>query len=214
MIPSNLPARLYEGSHHSQIGENDAESSQVFPQLEAAPGKIGLRSGENRMTERPWAPALADLLDSELARTFGGVSFQVTALSSYDASSVEVAWTDGPPLYAVDVIIRRSAAAFEVNFLGPRPCLARGCISKRRTMSPEAEEQLLSLLGSALGIDEFDMERIHPTPPLLAPLGGRFTVGSVPEFLDALFEKTSFCTQCPAPASGGSVACPCIGIRN
>ncbi|MDK1358745.1 hypothetical protein QNO00_00480 [Arthrobacter sp. zg-Y1219] len=166
------------------------------------------------MTDGSWAPALAALLDNELTGTFGGVLFQVTALTSFDASSVEVVWTDGPPMYAVDVIIRRSAAYFEVSFLGPRPRLARGCISKRRTMSPEAEEQLLSLLGSALGIEEFDLEHVHPTPPLLAAPGGRTTAGTVPEFLDVLFERTSFCTQCPAPSSGGSVACPCIIPRD
>ena len=154
---------------------------------------------------------VAERLRSELGRNFGGVPFQVTAVPGYGLSTVEVVWTDGPPLYAADVVVRQTMARLTEEIGSGKKLSCR--ISKRRTMSPDAEEKILSLLGSALGIEEFDMETVHPTPPLLARPEGHFTEGTIPEFMDLFFEKMTFCHECPAPASGGNLPCPCIIVR-
>lgn len=165
------------------------------------------------MTAHSRTLAAVAFLSTDLTQSFGGVEFQVTVMGARDTSPIEVAWTDGPPLYAVDVVVRRAALHYGRNNGETPDHSFAALVSKRRTMSQEAEEEILSLLGSALGLEEFDMERIHPTPPFLAGANRRFTAGTVPEFMDDLFEKTSFCTQCPAPTSGGAVDCPCIIVR-
>ena len=155
------------------------------------------------------AGKIAGRLRRELGRNFGGVRFEVTPVTDYGTSIIEVAWADGPPLYAADVVVRQTMRRLTEE-IGHGQELSSCRISKRRTMSPDAEEKILGLLGSALGTEELDMDAIHPTPPLLARPEGRFTEGTIPEFLDLFFEKMSFCRECPAPASGGDLPCPCI----
>jgi hypothetical protein len=151
-------------------------------------------------------------LRTDLGRNFGGVLFQVTAVTAYDTSTIEVVWTDGPPLYAADAVVSQTMRRFEKE-AGPER-LSNCLISKRRTMSPRTEAKILSLLADALGTQELDAEQVHPTPPLLTRQEDRVEMGTVPEFLDLLFEQLSFCRECPAPASGGKVPCPCIKLRS
>ena len=180
----------------------------MFPTGGTVRGKFRAAATSASLMSSAVAHQVAERLRSELGRNFGGVPFQVTAVPGYGLSTVEVVWTDGPPLYAADVVVSQTMRRFERETGADSLQSCR--ISKRRTMSPDAEEKILSLLGSALGIEEFDMERTHPTPPLLARPEGRFTEGTIPEFMDLLFEKMTFCHECPAPASGGDLPCPCI----
>ena len=207
MIPPNQPARLIQDSNSSQIVDELAKYACLCPSGDAV-GEYSRLSGRCPLSGAI-AGKVAECLRHELRSYFGGVAFQVTPETDYGTSIIEVAWADGPPLYAADVVVRQTMRRLREE-IGHGQELSSCRISKRRTMSPDAEEKILGLLGSALGIEEFDMDAIHPTPPLLARPEGRFTEGTIPEFLDLLFEKLSFCRECPAPASGGDLPCPCI----
>ena len=166
------------------------------------------------MTAGSWVPDAAAFLSSDLSSSFGGVEFQIAASQVFAGSGIAVSWTDGPPLYAVEIVVARSACRFELVQWGAQTSQVAGIVTKRRTMSPHAEAKILSLLADALGTHELDAEHVHPTPPLLTEPGDRVEMGTVPEFLDLLFERMTFCRECPAPTSGGNVLCPCIKLRS
>lgn len=154
----------------------------------------------------------AKRLRTDLDRSFGGVLFRVTAVTAYDTSTIEVVWTDGPPLYAADIVVSRTMRRLESETKPER--LPHCRVSKLRTMSPRAEAKMLSLLADALGTQELDADQVHPVPPMLARQEDRLEMGTVPEFLDLLFEETTFCRECPAPTWGGKMQCPCIKLRS
>ncbi len=168
-----------------------------------------LKAGGTHMSDNTQG-RLAAALHRDLTRAFGGVVFRVLSESTQGTSLIEVEWVDGPPLYAAEAVVRKTVLSYTND--GGTGHNVPHRISKRRTMSLDAEEKILSLLGTALGleIEDFDSETLHPTPPLLALPHQRFTAGTVPEFMDRLFERMPFCTHCPAPTSGGGVKCPCI----
>ncbi|MBP3036446.1 hypothetical protein J2M53_09290 [Arthrobacter sp. zg-ZUI100] len=166
------------------------------------------------MTAGSWVPDAAAFLSSDLSSSFGGVEFQLAPSQDFASSGIAVSWTDGPPLYAVEIVVARSACRFELVHWGVQTCQVAGIVTKRRTMSPHAEAKILSLLADALGTHELDAEQVHSTPPLLTLQDDRCEMGTLPEFLDRLFEQMTFCRECPAPTSGGNVLCPCIKIRS
>ena len=141
-------------------------------------------------------------LRTDLDRNFGGVLFHVTAVTACDTSVIEVVWTD--------VVVSQTMRRFKKEAETLQSCR----ISKRRTMSPHAEAKILSILADALGTQKLDAEQMHPIPPLLTKQGNHSHMGTVPEFLDLLFEEMSFCRECPAPTWGGKMPCPCIKLRS
>lgn len=135
-------------------------------------------------------------MSEHLSGAFAGVNFRAVPLEVYDVATIDVAWTNGPALHEVDVVALQFILRLHLDTWGT--CRASGIcidrISKRRTMSPAVEEMLLDVLAADLGTgtDCLDTERLYALPPVLAGCRYGAEKGTIPEFLDLLFESTSF----------------------
>lgn len=168
------------------------------------------------MKDHRWAAEVSDKLSTFLEGAFTGVQFQVLPLVAYDVATIDVAWTDGPALHEVDLMAMEWVLRLPLDLcaaadgLGPR--IDR--ISKRRTMSPGVEDRLLKVLAADLDteVEDLDMHRMYPLPSVLAPSRCCAT-GTVSEFLDQLFESTSFSGAGALSGGGGGsdpLLCRCV----
>ncbi len=130
------------------------------------------------MEDHWWAVQVAGRLSTLLEDAFAGVQFQVLPLVAHDVATIDVAWTDGPPLHEVDLIAMEYVLCVHGDLCaaadGSGPRIDR--ISKRRTMSPSMEERLLEVLAVNLAteVEHLDMERMYPLPPVWPePVTGR-----------------------------------------
>lgn len=161
-----------------------------------------------------WPGEVSERLSEHLAGAFTGVDFRTTPLEVYDVATIDVAWTNGPALHEVDLVAMEFILRATLDAWGMPPSRTSGVsidrISKRRTMSPDVEDMLMKVLAADLGVgvDYPDVERLHALPPVLT--GCRFGAekGTILEFLDLLFESTSFTGE---EAVGGqdSLLCRC-----
>lgn len=146
------------------------------------------------MTDHLWPNEVAGRLADFLAEAFPGVRFRAVPMVACDVATLDVAWTDGPPLHEVDMLALEFVLRVQLDGWGTpvRPRIDR--VSNRRTMSPEAEETLLKTLAGDMGlaVEQLDMDQVYSLPPVLASARYRMEKGTVPEFLDLLFEATSF----------------------
>lgn len=146
------------------------------------------------MIEHLWPLEVAGNLRDFLADAFRGVQFQAVPLVACDVATIDLAWTDGPPLHEVDVLALEFVLRVHLDAWGSevQPRIDR--VSNRRTMSPAAEEMLSKVLAAELAIDlrDLDRNRVYPLPPVLAASRYCPERGTIPEFLDLLFEATSF----------------------
>lgn len=148
------------------------------------------------MKDHFWPTEVSERLSEHLAGAFTGVDFRTAPLEVYDVATIDVAWTNGPALHEVDLVALEFILRANLDTWGtPQASGVRiDRISKRRTMSPAAEEMLMKVLAADLGVgaDDPDIERLHALPPVLT--GCRFGAdkGTILEFLDLLFESTSF----------------------
>lgn len=167
------------------------------------------------MKNQLWPVEVSGRLTELLADAFNGVHFQTSPLVAYDVTTLDVAWTDGPPLHEVDSVALGFVLRLHLDAWGTplSDNITIDRISKRRAMSPAAEEMLMRTLAAELGTDleDMDMERIHPLPPVLASSRYRAQSGTIGEFLDQLFEATSFSGAPSSLCSGGAgtLLCRC-----
>ena len=147
-----------------------------------------------------------------LAEAFTGVQFQVSPLVVFDVTTLDVVWTDGPTLHEVDLVALEFVLHQQMECWDGFPDAPARIdrISKRRTMSPATEEMLRKVLVAALGIAEreFGGERMYPLPPALTSLRHRAENGTPTEFMDQLFEATSF-SPAEAADKPGAPLCRC-----
>lgn len=201
----------YVADDHNFAGEMDPAAARSW----FSQGR--LRIGKRRMEDHRWAAEVSGRLSTFLEGSFTGVQFQVLPLVAYDVATIDVAWTDGPPLHEVDLIALEYVLRLHLDLcaaadgLGPR--IDR--ISKRRTMSPVVENRLLKVLAANLDteVEDLDMERMYPLPPVLAAARSGSDKGMVPEFLDLLFEATSIrCVEASYVGFGepDSLLCRCV----
>lgn len=160
------------------------------------------------MTDRLWPTEVSGRLSELLAAAFTGVRFQIVPLAAYEITTLDVAWTDGPSLHEVDEVALDFVLRAHLDSWGTPRTLRIDRISKRRTMSPSVEERLLKVLASEMGMDagRVDMEKVHPLPPALGSVRYSAEKGTVREFLDMLFEATSFAAaelNAAEPDAGG-----------
>ncbi|MET4060432.1 hypothetical protein ABIB35_001980 [Arthrobacter sp. UYP6] len=148
------------------------------------------------MKDPLWPTEVSERLREYLSGTFTGVQFQTAPLAVYDVVTLDVSWTDGPALHEVDLVALQIVLRLHLDTWGTSNEAGSRIdrISKRRTMSPVAEEMLLKVLAADLGTGpgEQDLERFYTLPPVLAASRYRAEKGTIPEFLDLLFEATSF----------------------
>ncbi|WP_341394460.1 hypothetical protein [Arthrobacter sp. G119Y2] len=146
------------------------------------------------MMEHPWPCDVAEHLRAFLAEAFPGVQFQAVPMVAYDIATIDVSWTDGPSLHEVDMLALEFVLRVHLDAWGTRihPKIDR--VSNRRTMSPAAEDMLSKALAADMALDfrDLDVDRVYPLPPILASSRYCPRAGTVPEFLDLLFEATSF----------------------
>ena len=148
------------------------------------------------MKNHLWPTEVSDRLTEHLSGAFNGVRFRALPLVVYDVVTIDVAWTDGPALHEVDPVALQFVLRWHLDTWGT--CQDAGTridrISNRRTMSPAAEEMLMKVLTAELGTvpGEQDLECFYALPPVLAASRYRAEKGTIPEFLDLLFEATSF----------------------
>lgn len=146
------------------------------------------------MKHSSWPQKVAENLRDFLAEAFPGVQFQAVPLVACDVATIDVAWTDGPSLHEVDLLALEFVLRIHLDAWGAgvQPKIDR--ISNRRTMSQAAEALLFEALAADMALDtrDLDANRVYPLPPVLASSRYCPQAGTVPEFLDLLFEATSF----------------------
>ncbi|WAP52044.1 hypothetical protein OL239_01585 [Arthrobacter sp. ATA002] len=146
------------------------------------------------MTDHPWPTEVSDSLRTFLTEAFPGVQFHAVPLVAYDVATIDLAWTDGPSLHEVDLLALDFVLRIHLDVWGTRTSTSIDRVSSRRTMSPAAEQMLLNMLAEdmALSVPALDMNRVYSLPPLLSSSRYRVEKGTIAEFLDLLFEATSF----------------------
>lgn len=148
------------------------------------------------MEDHLWPTEVSEGLSRFLSGTFSGVTFQADPFIVHNVLTIDVAWTDGPALHEVDLVALQFILSLHLDtwgtFLETDTRIDR--ISKRRTLSPAAEEMLMKILADDLGTasEQPDTERLYSLPPVLASSRYRPKNGTFPELLDLLFEATSF----------------------
>ena len=154
------------------------------------------------MTDHLCPTDVSGRLSALLSDAFPGVQFQAVSMVAYDVATIDVAWIDGPSLHEVDLLALNFVLRAHLDSWGTPVRTKIDRISKRRTMSPPTEEMLLQVLASDLGINaaDADMEQVFALPPMLVSARYCAEKGTVPEFLDLLFESTSF-------SAAGQYAC-------
>lgn len=152
------------------------------------------------MTDYSWPAEVAERLRMFLTEAFPGVQFQAVPLVAYDIATIDLAWTDGPTLHEVDLLALEFVLRIHLDAWGTQVQSRIDRVSNRRTMSPVVEAKLLEALAADTGSDvrELDMDQVYALPPILAASRYRPEKGTVPEFLDLLFEATSFSMVSPA----------------
>ena len=155
------------------------------------------------MDEQLWLEDVSEQLSCLLEEAFAGVQFDVVPLVARHVATLDVSWTDGPSLQEVDLLALEFVLRSELDVWGTSSRLRIDRISKRRSMSPAIEEELLRILRADWGINvaELDMEQFYPLPSILRRMRSCPGRGTVPEFLDLLFEATGF-SGAPAIIAG------------
>ena len=164
----------------------------------------------DQMTDHQWPAEVAERLREFLSGAFPGIHFHVVPLVAYDIATIDVAWTDGPSLHEVDLLALEFVLRIHLDAWGSAVGSRIDRVSNRRTMSPAVEGMLLEALASDLGSDvrNLDMDQVYLLPPILAASRYRPEKGTVPEFLDLLFEATSFSTASP-DGKPSTLPCSC-----
>lgn len=146
------------------------------------------------MTDHLWPKEVAGRLADFLSEAFPGVRFRAVPLVALDVATLDLAWTDGPPLHEVDLLALEFVLRIQLDCWGTPVGPRIDRVSNRRTMSPGVEETLLKTLAADMGlaVEQLDMDQVYSLPTVLASARYRMEKGTVPEFLDLLFEATSF----------------------
>lgn len=168
------------------------------------------------MTDHSWPTEVSGQLGGFLADTFAGVEFHAAPLVAQDIVTIDVAWTDGPSLHEVDLLALEFVLRIHLDRSDTPVRLSIDRISKRRTMSPSVEATLLKILATDMGVDpgELGKGEVYPLPPVLGSARYSAERGTVSEFLDLLFEATSFDPEGPQAelpvGAVDSLACRCV----
>jgi hypothetical protein len=162
------------------------------------------------MTDHLWPAEVAERLREFLSEAFPGIHFQAVPLVAYDIATIDVAWTDGPSLHEVDLLALEFVLRIHLDTWGTPVQSRIDRVSNRRTMSPVVEGMLLEALAADMAseVRELDMDQLYLLPPILAASRYRPEKGTVPEFLDLLFEATSFSMVSPA-GKPSNLTCTC-----
>lgn len=154
----------------------------------------------DQMTDHQWPADVAERLREFLSEAFPGIHFQVVPLVAYNIATIDVAWTDGPCLHEVDLLALEFVLRIHLDAWGSDAHSRIDRVSNRRTMSPVVEGMLLEALAADMARDvrELDLDQVYLLPPILAASRYRPEKGTVSEFLDLLFESTSFNMVSPA----------------
>lgn len=162
------------------------------------------------MGEQLWN-GLAGQLQARLAEEFPATAFTVDPLAAHGSATLDVSWTDGPPLHEVDAVSQRFVLGLDVDTwtTGGRHRLEK--VGKRRTMSPEAERILLDALKSELDIVDGEPDRTYPLPGCLRAPGRSTARAETGELLDLLFESVSFAAGQRAELTMARCCCPHCG---
>ena len=155
------------------------------------------------MEEQLWLEDVSRRLSDLLEEAFAGIRFDVVPLVARHVATLDVSWTDGPSLHEVDLLALEFVLRTELDVWGTSSRFRIDRISKRRSMSPAIEEELLRILRADWGINatELDMEQFYPLPSILRRMRSSPEKGTIPEFLDLLFEATGF-SVAPAIIAG------------
>ena len=158
------------------------------------------------MKDHLWFAEVSGRLSSLLTEAFTGIQFDVVPLVACDIATLDVSWTDGPSLHDVDSLALQFGLRIQLESWDAPHRLHIDRISKRRNISPAVEEELLTTLCADLEMkEELDMERLYSPPPIVRSLRHCPETGTVPEYLDLLFEATSF-NAAPGAADGSDLA--------
>lgn len=167
------------------------------------------------MNDRLWHAEVSRRLSDLLTDAFSGVQFEVVPLVALHVATLDVSWTDGPSLQDVDSLALEFVLRIQLESWGTPDRFRIDGISKRRSISPAVEEELLKMLCTDLGMNvmELDMERFYALPSILGSLRYSPENGTIPEFLDLLFEATSFSAAPAVEVGEGSTALQCRCAR-
>ncbi|WP_461171191.1 hypothetical protein [Arthrobacter sp. Z1-15] len=166
------------------------------------------------MKDRLWLAEVSGRLSGLLTEAFTGIQFDVVPLVACDVATLDVSWTDGPSLHDVDTLALQFVLRIQLESWDAPHRLHIDRISKRRNISPAVEEELLTRLCADLEtkMTELDMERLYSLPSILGSLRHCPEAGTVPEYLDLLFEATSFHARPAAVDASGlrTLRCRCV----